>query len=59
MGQGHAISVLARAYWHSGGDKRYLKAAAAGLKPFRNLSKDGGVLALFMDKYFWLVWLVY
>ncbi|XP_017460616.1 PREDICTED: D-glucuronyl C5-epimerase [Rhagoletis zephyria] len=53
MGQGHAISVLARAYFHSGGDKRYLKAAALGLKPFRVYSKDGGVLAQFMDKYFW------
>uniref|UniRef100_A0A1B0GDK9 heparosan-N-sulfate-glucuronate 5-epimerase n=1 Tax=Glossina morsitans morsitans TaxID=37546 RepID=A0A1B0GDK9_GLOMM len=53
MGQGHAISVLARAYWKSGGDKRYLKAAALGLKPYRVLSKDGGVLAHFMDKYFW------
>uniref|UniRef100_A0A1A9VX68 heparosan-N-sulfate-glucuronate 5-epimerase n=1 Tax=Glossina austeni TaxID=7395 RepID=A0A1A9VX68_GLOAU len=53
MGQGHAISVLARAYWKSGGDKRYLKAAALGLKPYRVFSKDGGVLAHFMDKYFW------
>lgn len=53
MGQGHAISVLARAYWHSGGDKRYLKAASLGLKPYRVFSKDGGVLAQFMDKYFW------
>ncbi|XP_059224462.1 D-glucuronyl C5-epimerase isoform X2 [Stomoxys calcitrans] len=52
MGQGHAISVLARAYWHSG-DKRYLKSAALGLKPYRIFSKDGGVLAQFMDKYFW------
>ncbi|XP_073845187.1 D-glucuronyl C5-epimerase [Musca autumnalis] len=52
MGQGHAISVLARAYWHSG-DKRYLKAATMGMKPYRVLSKDGGVLAQFMDKYNW------
>uniref|UniRef100_W8AM00 heparosan-N-sulfate-glucuronate 5-epimerase n=1 Tax=Ceratitis capitata TaxID=7213 RepID=W8AM00_CERCA len=53
MGQGHAISVLARAYYHSGGDKRYLKAAALGLKPFKVNSSDGGVLAQFMDKYYW------
>ncbi|XP_049317440.1 D-glucuronyl C5-epimerase B [Bactrocera dorsalis] len=53
MGQGHAISVLARAYYHSGGDKRYLKSAALGLKPFRVYSNDGGVLAQFMDKYYW------
>lgn len=53
MGQGHAISVLARAYWHSGGDKRYLKAAAKALKPYRVLAKDGGVLAKFLDKFYW------
>ncbi|EDW01988.1 D-glucuronyl C5-epimerase B [Drosophila grimshawi] len=53
MGQGHAISVLARAYWHSGGDVRYLKAAALGLQPYRIKSRDGGVLAQFMDKYYW------
>lgn len=35
MGQGHAISVLARAFYHSGGDQKYLKAALNGLKPFR------------------------
>ncbi|XP_034478535.1 D-glucuronyl C5-epimerase B isoform X2 [Drosophila innubila] len=53
MGQGHAISVLARAYWHSGGDMRYLKAASLGLQPYRIYSRDGGVLAQFMDKYYW------
>ncbi|XP_034142382.1 D-glucuronyl C5-epimerase B [Drosophila guanche] len=53
MGQGHAISVLARAYWHSGGDERYLKAAAAGLQPYRVFSQDGGVLSQFMDKFYW------
>lgn len=53
MGQGHAISVLARAYWHSGGDERYLRAAAAGLQPYRVYSRDGGVLAQFMDKFYW------
>ncbi|EDV38131.1 uncharacterized protein Dana_GF13803 [Drosophila ananassae] len=53
MGQGHAISVLARAYWHSGGDERYLRAAAAGLQPYRIFSRDGGVLAQFMDKFYW------
>ncbi|XP_068144007.1 D-glucuronyl C5-epimerase isoform X2 [Drosophila tropicalis] len=53
MGQGHAISVLARAYWHSGGDERYLEAAVAALQPYKILSRDGGVLAQFMDKYYW------
>ncbi|XP_050310282.1 D-glucuronyl C5-epimerase B [Anthonomus grandis grandis] len=53
MGQGHALSVLARAYFHSGGDRRYLDAAMNGLKPFRVTSAEGGVLATFMNKYHW------
>lgn len=53
MGQGHAISLLSRAYYHSRGDRRYLKAAVNGLKPFRVFSKDGGVLAKFMGQYDW------
>lgn len=53
MGQGHALSLLSRAYAHSKGDQRYLKAAIAGLKPFQVASEQGGVAALFMDKYTW------
>lgn len=53
MGQGHAISVLARAYHHSGGDLKYLKTALNGLKPFRIPSEKGGVLAKFLDKFSW------
>ncbi|GLH02048.1 D-glucuronyl C5-epimerase [Gryllus bimaculatus] len=53
MGQGHAISVLARAYHHSGGDAQYLRAALAGLRPFRVASADGGVLATFLGKFPW------
>lgn len=53
MGQGHAISLLARAYYHSSGDVRYLRAAMNGLKPFRVPSKQGGVLARFMGKFEW------
>lgn len=53
MGQGHAISVLARAYHHSGGDVQYLKAALAGLKPFRVPSAESGVLATFLGKFPW------
>ncbi|KAF7284257.1 hypothetical protein GWI33_022254 [Rhynchophorus ferrugineus] len=53
MGQGQAISVLARAYSHSGGDQRYLHAAVNGLKPFRISSSEGGVLAIFLNKYNW------
>lgn len=53
MGQGHAISLLARAYHHSKGDTRYLKAAIDGMKPFRVPSYQGGVLATFLGKYAW------
>ncbi|XP_015598441.1 D-glucuronyl C5-epimerase B isoform X2 [Cephus cinctus] len=52
MGQGHAISVLSRAYYHSG-DERYLQAAVRGLRPFRVSSSKGGVTATFLDKYVW------
>lgn len=53
MGQGHAISVLVRAYSHSNGDHRYLKAAIDGAKPFYTPVEEGGVLRHFMDKYTW------
>ncbi|XP_018320352.1 D-glucuronyl C5-epimerase B [Agrilus planipennis] len=53
MGQGHALSVLARAYYHSGGNKEYLNSALLGLKPFKVLSSQGGVLAKFMDVHSW------
>ncbi|CAH1154209.1 unnamed protein product [Phaedon cochleariae] len=53
MSQGHAISVLSRAYHHSGGDIRYLTAALRGLKPFRVPSTKGGVRATFMNTYHW------
>ncbi|EGI58986.1 D-glucuronyl C5-epimerase [Acromyrmex echinatior] len=52
MGQGHAISVLARAYYHSG-EAKYLQAAIRGLRPFRLTSVKGGVAALFLSKYVW------
>ena len=52
MGQGHAISLLARAYWHSNNAK-YLRAAVNGLKPFRVPSKQGGVLGKFLGKLDW------
>lgn len=53
MGQGHALSVLSRAYHHSGGDLRYLTAALRGLKPFRVPSAQGGVKATFLNKFPW------
>ncbi|EZA59450.1 hypothetical protein DMN91_010920 [Ooceraea biroi] len=52
MGQGHAISVLARAYYHSG-EAKYLQAAIRSLRPFRLSSIKGGVAALFLGKYVW------
>lgn len=52
MGQGHAISVLSRAYYHSG-EKKYLQAAVRGLQPFRIQSNKGGVAAYFLNKYVW------
>lgn len=53
MGQGHAISLLARAYYYSNGDSKYLRAAINGMKPFRIPSRQGGVLAKFLGKYDW------
>lgn len=52
MGQGHGLSVLARAY-HQSGDKQYLDAAESALGPFRVPSEKGGVLAKFMGVYTW------
>lgn len=53
MGQGHALSVLSRAYYHSGGNTKYLTAALNGLKPFKVPSSQGGVLATFLNRYHW------
>lgn len=53
MGQGHAISVLSRAYYHSGGNQVYLNAALKALKPFHVASSKGGVLAKFLGKVPW------
>lgn len=52
MGQGHAISVLSRAYYQTG-EEKYLNAAVRGLRPFRVASSKGGVAALFLGKYVW------
>nr|XP_018905427.1 PREDICTED: D-glucuronyl C5-epimerase [Bemisia tabaci] len=52
MGQGHAISLLARAYYVSKNSK-YLKAAFLGLKPFHALTNNGGVVTHFMDQLPW------
>jgi len=53
MGQGQAISLLSRAFYHSGGNELYLKTAHSALKPFKVLSKNGGVLSKFMNLHPW------
>lgn len=53
MSQGHAISLLARAFYHSGGNRKYLKSAVNALKPFKVPSSQGGVLAKFMGTLPW------
>lgn len=53
MGQGQAISLLSRAFFQSGGNELYLNTAFAALKPFKVLSKNGGVLSEFMDLHPW------
>ncbi|XP_006813331.1 D-glucuronyl C5-epimerase B-like [Saccoglossus kowalevskii] len=52
MAQGHAMSVLVRAYRKSG-KPEYLKAALKATYPFNKLSSQGGVKAVFLDKYPW------
>lgn len=53
MSQGHAVSLLARAFHHSGGNRKYLRAAVNALKPFSVPSSSGGVLAKFMGTLPW------
>ncbi|KAK7604058.1 hypothetical protein V9T40_004331 [Parthenolecanium corni] len=52
MGQGHGLSVLARAY-HFSKRKLYLDVAEKALEPFQKLSKDHGVLAKYMHELPW------
>lgn len=52
MSQGHAISLLARAYY-STGERRYLKAAVNALKLFKIPSYQGGIMTTFLGKYVW------
>ncbi|XP_065222760.1 D-glucuronyl C5-epimerase [Planococcus citri] len=53
MGQGHALSVLARAYYISDKNTKYLEAARKALGPFKVLSKNHGVLAMYMHELHW------
>ncbi|GFR63591.1 D-glucuronyl C5-epimerase [Elysia marginata] len=52
MGQGQALSVLARAFFMTG-HRPYLEAAARGLQPFEVDSSQGGVKAVFFNRYVW------
>lgn len=52
MGQGQAMSLLARAYYMYN-DTRVIKALSRALKPFTIRSSEGGVKAVFMDRYTW------
>ena len=52
MCQGQAISVLVRAA-HQSGDDKYLRAAEEAIKVFSVPSSQGGVKAVFLDKYPW------
>lgn len=52
MSQGHAISLLARAYY-STGERKYLKAAVNALKLFKIPSYQGGIMTTFLGKYVW------
>eukprot|EP00096_Caligus_rogercresseyi_P014573 TRINITY_DN7080_c0_g1_i1.p1 TRINITY_DN7080_c0_g1~~TRINITY_DN7080_c0_g1_i1.p1 ORF type:complete len:314 (-),score=68.16 TRINITY_DN7080_c0_g1_i1:209-1150(-) len=52
MAQGHALSVLSRAYVSSG-DPKYLEAASKALPLFSLPSSKGGFKAVFLDSYVW------
>ena len=52
MCQGQAMSVLVRAYLKTG-DEKYLRSAEAGVRVFNLSSGEGGVRAVFMNKYVW------
>uniref|UniRef100_A0A0K8SUY8 heparosan-N-sulfate-glucuronate 5-epimerase n=1 Tax=Lygus hesperus TaxID=30085 RepID=A0A0K8SUY8_LYGHE len=52
MGQGHGMSLLARAY-HQSKRPEYLRAGLLSLRPFHADSSHGGVLAHFMGSLPW------
>lgn len=52
MSQGHAISLLSRAY-HRSGDVKYLQAAKKALYVLDVPAENGGVRAMWLDKYVW------
>ena len=52
MGQGQAMSILARAF-HLTQDDVYLRAALKAVKPFHFRSNEGGVVAYLFDKFPW------
>ncbi|GAV05488.1 hypothetical protein RvY_15613 [Ramazzottius varieornatus] len=52
MAQGQAMSTLTRAYKRTG-QMKYLEAAVRALDLFKKPSSEGGITAVFMDKYEW------
>lgn len=52
MSQGHAISLLSRAYYATG-NRQYLLSAVNGLKLFKVPSYQGGIMSTFLGKYVW------
>jgi len=52
MGQGQAMSLLARAYYQYN-ETKFIKTLSNALKPFQVPSIKGGVRAVFMNKYTW------
>lgn len=52
MAQGQAMSLLSRGYFYTK-NEMYVKALSAALKPFTVPSNEGGIRAVFLDKYVW------
>uniref|UniRef100_H2YXW6 heparosan-N-sulfate-glucuronate 5-epimerase n=1 Tax=Ciona savignyi TaxID=51511 RepID=H2YXW6_CIOSA len=52
MGQGQGMSVLSRAY-HVFQNPKYIVALSQAMLPFTKFPHEGGVRAVFMDKYTW------
>lgn len=52
MSQGHAISLLSRAYYATG-SRKYLLTAVNGLKLFKIPAYQGGIMTTFLGKYVW------
>lgn len=52
MAQGHGLSTMVRAYKHTR-DPKFLVALRRALQPYTLSSSEGGVRAIFMNKFVW------